>query len=90
MRKFPTVSDVKKLKFKSLKVPKGAMVILNTLMWHGGAPNYSENKDRHLLVAHYTPNFVRLRMNLKNYKQKIFNKDKKRRNFISTFNLKYN
>ena len=84
LRKFPTVSDVKKLKFKSLKVPKGAMVILNTLMWHGGAPNYSENKDRHLLVAHYTPNFVRLRMNLKKTtNKKIFNKDKKKGGILS-------
>tara|TARA_B100001093_G_C26795511_1_gene1000890 strand:- start:24 stop:1286 length:1263 start_codon:yes stop_codon:yes gene_type:complete len=84
LRKFPTISDVKKLKFKSLKVPKGGMVILNTLMWHGGAPNYSAKKDRHLLVAHYTPNFVRLRMDLKkNTNKNIFNKDKKKGGILS-------
>lgn len=79
VRKFPTISDIKKLKFKFLRVPKGGMVILNTLMWHGGAPNYSAHKDRHLLVAHYTPSFVRLRMSLKkNTDKSVFDEDKKK------------
>ena len=65
-RRFPTVQDVKKYKFTKLKVPKGGMVILNTLMWHAGAPNYSDKNDRSVLVTHYTPNYVRLRMDLKN------------------------
>ena len=61
-----------------VKVPKGGMLILNTLMWHAGAPNYSDKKDRHLLVAHYTPSFVKLRMNLKGTtKKNVILKDKK-------------
>ena len=47
-RRFPTIEDVKKYKFTKVKVPKGGMIILNTLMWHAGAPNYSEKKDRSL------------------------------------------
>ena len=75
-RRFPTVEEVKKYRFKKLKVPKGGMVILNTLLWHAGAPNYSEDKNRHLLVAHYTPDFIRLRLELKkNTKKHVFKKD---------------
>lgn len=64
-RKFPTIEDVKKNKFIQVKLSKGSVLILNTLIWHAGLPNYSENKNRHLLVAHYTPDFVKLRMNIK-------------------------
>jgi len=60
------------------------MVILNTLLWHAGAPNYSENKNRHLLVAHYTPDFVRLRMELKkNTKKQVLKKDLKENGLLS-------
>ena len=77
-RRFPTIEDVKKYKFIKVKVPKGGILILNTLMWHAGAPNYSEKKDRHLLVAHYTPSFVKLRMSLKSTtKRSVILKDKK-------------
>lgn len=77
-RRFPTLEDVKKYKFTKIKVPKGGIVILNTLMWHAGAPNYSEQNNRSLLVAHYTPNFIKLRMDLKNNtKKNVFSRDKK-------------
>ena len=47
-------------------------------MWHAGIPNYTENNDRSLIVAHYTPEFVKRRMDIKkNTKIKIINKDKK-------------
>ena len=60
------------------------MLVLNTLMWHAGAPNYSEMNDRHLLVAHYTPNFVKLRMNLKNdLKKKVFLNDKDKKGILN-------
>ena len=82
-RRFPTIEDVKKYKFTKVKVPKGGMIILNTLMWHAGAPNYSEKKDRSLLVAHYTPNFIKLRMNLKNTtKKNIILKDKRKKGIL--------
>lgn len=83
-RRFPTVQDVKKYKFTKLKVPKGGMVILNTLMWHAGAPNYSDKNDRSVLVTHYTPNYVRLRMDLKNTtNRKVIEKDKKKNGLLS-------
>lgn len=83
-RRFPTVQDVKKNKFTKLKVPKGGMVVLNTLMWHAGAPNYSEKNDRSLLVAHYTPNYVRLRMDLKkNTSIKVIERDKRKKGILS-------
>tara|TARA_B100000767_G_C19771855_1_gene540481 strand:- start:119 stop:1318 length:1200 start_codon:yes stop_codon:yes gene_type:complete len=83
-RRFPTIEDVKKNKFTKLKVPKGGMVILNTLMWHAGAPNYSKKKDRTLLVAHYTPNFIKLRMDLKKTtKKNVILKDKKNNGMLS-------
>ncbi len=83
-RRFPTVEEVKKNKFTKLKVPRGGMVILNTLMWHAGAPNYSENKDRHLIVAHYTPDYIKLRMNIKRItNKKVFVKDKKNNGLLS-------
>ena len=67
-----------------LKVPKGGMVILNTLMWHAGAPNYSDKNDRSVLVTHYTPNYVRLRMNLKNTtNRKVIERDKKKKGILS-------
>jgi ectoine hydroxylase-related dioxygenase (phytanoyl-CoA dioxygenase family) len=78
LRKFPNIEDVKKKKFTQVKVPKGGILILNTLMWHAGIPNYTENNDRSLIVAHYTPEFVKRRMDIKkNTKIKIINKDKK-------------
>ena len=74
----------KKYEFTKIKVPKGGMLILNTLMWHAGAPNYSEISDRHLLVAHYTPDFVKLRMNLKNDLNKnVLINDKKNKGILS-------
>ena len=83
-RRFPTIEDVKKYEFTKIKVPKGGMLILNTLMWHAGAPNYSEISDRHLLVAHYTPDFVKLRMNLKNDLNKnVLINDKKNKGILS-------
>lgn len=83
-RRFPTIEDVKKYKFTKIKVPKGGMLVLNTLMWHAGAPNYSEMNDRHLLVAHYTPSFVKLRMNLKNdLKKKVLLNDKNKKGILN-------
>ena len=53
-------------------------------MWHAGAPNYSEKNDRHLLVAHYTPNFVKLRMNLKNdLKKNVLLNDIKKKGMLT-------
>ena len=60
------------------------MVVLNTLMWHAAAPNYSEKNDRSVLLAHYTPNYVRLRMDLKNTtNRKVIERDKKKKGILS-------
>lgn len=84
LRKFPTVEDVKKHKFTKIKVPKGGMVILNTLMWHAGAPNYSNKNDRSILVAHYTPEFIKLRLNIKNKTNKnVFAQDRRNNGMLN-------
>lgn len=83
LRKFPNVEDVKKNKFAQVKVPKGGILVLNTLMWHAGIPNYTENKDRSLIVAHYTPEFVRRRMDIKqNTNAKTIAMDKKNKGML--------
>lgn len=78
LRKFPDISDVKKNKFIKIKVPKGGILVLNTLVWHAGLPNYSKNKDRNLILGHYTPSFVKRRLDIKKLTKKIvLDKDKK-------------
>jgi ectoine hydroxylase-related dioxygenase (phytanoyl-CoA dioxygenase family) len=76
-RKFPTFVDVKKNNFQQVKIPKGGILIFNTLMWHGAMPNYSDNKNRFVIVAHYTPSFVRSRLDIgKTTKKNVIKKDK--------------
>ena len=77
-RKFPSINDVKNKKFKRLKIPRGGALIFNSLIWHAGMPNYSQDKIRTLLVAHYTPDFIKPRYNLKNETRlSIIKKDQK-------------
>ena len=76
-RKFPNIEDVKKQKFEQIELPKGAILIFNTLMWHGAMPNYSHNKNRFVIFGHYTPDFVKLRMDIKKTtKKSVIKKDK--------------
>jgi ectoine hydroxylase-related dioxygenase (phytanoyl-CoA dioxygenase family) len=76
LRRFPTIEDLKKNNFTNIKVPQGSILIINTLVWHAGMPNFSKKKDRHLLVAHYTPKFVKLRYDLaKETNMKLIKKD---------------
>tara|TARA_B100000959_G_scaffold280046_1_gene341210 strand:- start:132 stop:1430 length:1299 start_codon:yes stop_codon:yes gene_type:complete len=76
-RKFPTIEDVKKNNFQQVKIPKGGIMIFNALMWHGAMPNYSHNKNRFVVVAHYTPGFVRTRLDIaKKIKKSVIKKDK--------------
>ncbi len=77
-RRFPNFKDVKENKFYKVKIPKGGILVINTLVWHAGMPNYSEKKDRNLVVAHYTPNYIKRRLDiLKLTKKKVIIKDKK-------------
>lgn len=77
-RKYPSIDDVKNKKFKRLKIPRGGALIFNSLIWHAGMPNYSQDKIRTLLVAHYTPDFIQPRYNLKNETRlSIIKKDQK-------------
>ena len=83
-RRFPTIEDVKRYKFTTAKVPKGGILILNTLMWHAGLPNYSESKDRSLIVAHYTPDFIKSRMDIKkNTNINVLQKDQKNKGILN-------
>ncbi len=83
-RRFPTIEDVKKFKFTKVKVSKGSILVLNTLMWHAGAPNFSENNDRSIVIAHYTPDFIKLRLDIKkNTKHSVLSKDKKNKGLLS-------
>jgi ectoine hydroxylase-related dioxygenase (phytanoyl-CoA dioxygenase family) len=76
-RKFPTIEDIKKNNFQQVKITKGSILIFNTLMWHGAMPNYSENKNRSVIVAHYARNFVRSRLDIeKTTKKSVIKKDK--------------
>jgi len=82
-RKFPNFKDVKKNLFYKVKIPKGGILVLNTLLWHAGMPNYSQKKDRNLVVAHYTPNFIKRRLNIsKLTKKQILLKDKKNKGML--------
>ena len=82
-RRFPNFKDVKKNVFYKVKIPKGGILILNTLLWHAGLPNYSKNKDRNLIVAHYKPDFIKRRLNIaKLTKKKIIIKDKKNKGML--------
>ena len=77
-RKFPSIENVKNKSFVQVKIPRGGILILNSLLWHAGMPNYSEKKIRTLLVAHYTPEFVKPRYDLKKEtKKSIIDRDKK-------------
>ena len=83
LRRFPTIKDVKSHKFLKVKIPKGGVLILNTLIWHAGAPNYSNVKNRSLIVAHYTPNFIKPRLDIKKkLNLNILKKDKKEKGLL--------
>lgn len=65
LRMFPTLEHLKKKKFIRLQVPRGGILILNSLIWHAGMPNYSKKKIRTILLASYSSEFVKPRYNLK-------------------------
>ena len=82
-RRFPNFYDVKRNSFEKVKVPKGGILILNTLLWHAGLPNYSKTKNRSLIVAHYTPEFVKRRLDIaKLTKKSVLSKDKKNKGLL--------
>jgi len=84
LRRFPTIEDTKTKKLVKVKVPRGGILIINSMIWHSGMPNYSKSKDRHLIVAHYTPSFIKRRYDLlKETKKKFVYKDKDLKKLIS-------
>lgn len=84
LRRFPNVEDVKKNNFKQVFVPKGGVLVLNTLMWHAALPNYTDNLDRSILVAHYTPEFVKRRSDFNKLVNKnILKKDKLKKGYLN-------
>ena len=86
-RRFPNFYDVKRNSFEKVKVYKGGILILNTLLY-AGLPNYSKTKNRSLIVAHYTPEFVKRRLDIaKLTKKSALSKDKKQRFIRSIIGL---
>ena len=78
LRKFPNGDEIKKKKFKQIKLSVGSILISNGLMWHAAMPNYTYNKYRFCIVGQYLPYFIKPMLDLKKTtKKEIIKKDKK-------------
>ena len=90
LRKFPNEDEIKKKKFKQIKLSIGSILISNGLMWHAAMPNYTYNQYRLCLLGQYLPNFIKPMLDLKKTTKKIIiKKDKKLLDQLLGIGLEY-